>query len=158
MNPSFAKLSGLAVRSKHWILAAAALLAVIILALPLPGAVMPPRERYFRIEASQFSYSPGVLRVNTGDHVTIDLVALDVVHGFDLEGYEVQARAIPGQTSRVTFTADRAGVYRFRCSVACGNLHPFMLGKLAVGSNTLMLRTLLLAVAVVGLGLWSAPR
>jgi heme/copper-type cytochrome/quinol oxidase subunit 2 len=145
-------------RSNRWIVAGAALLAVIILALPLPGVSLPPMERYFRVEASQFSYNPGVLRVNTGDRVTIDLVALDVVHGFDLEGYDVQARAIPGQTTRVSFTADQAGVFRFRCSVACGNLHPFMLGKLSVGSNTLLFRTILLAVAAVGLGLWGGAR
>jgi heme/copper-type cytochrome/quinol oxidase subunit 2 len=158
MDPVSKKMHASTARSNQWVLAAAALLAVIILAIPMPGFSLPPMERYFRIEASQFSYNPGVLRVNPGDQVTIDLVALDVVHGFDLEGYDVQARAIPGQTTRLTFTADRAGVFRFRCSVACGNLHPFMLGKLTVGSNTLLMRTLILAIAALGLGLWSGAR
>jgi plastocyanin len=32
---------------------------------------MSPKERKFRIQASQFEYSPAVLSVNPGDRVTI---------------------------------------------------------------------------------------
>ena len=76
-------------------------LALIILTVPLPLTNAQPVERHFRIEASQFAYSPGVLRVNPGDQVTIELVATDVVHGMYIDNYELQTSADPGQTATI---------------------------------------------------------
>ena len=133
-------------------------LAVFALTAPLPLPAAQPVERYFRVEASQFAYTPGVLRVNPGDQVTIDLVATDVVHGIYIDSYELQASADPGQTARLTFIAGLPGLFRFRCLVPCGQLHPFMLGKLQVGPNLLFLRAVL--TSLVGFGLlvlWKKP-
>ena len=132
-------------------------LAILALTVPLSLPSTQPVERYFRVEASQFAYSPGVLQVNPGDQVTIDLVATDVVHGIYIDSYELQASADPGQTARLTFTADQAGLFRFRCLVPCGQLHPFMLGKLQVGPNQLFLRAVLLSLAGLLLVLWKKP-
>jgi heme/copper-type cytochrome/quinol oxidase subunit 2 len=80
---------------------------------------------------------------------------MDVVHGFYLDGYGVSVTADPGQTARLTFTADRSGSFRFRCNITCGALHPFMIGKLQVGPNTWLLRaiglTLLAALSLLAL-------
>jgi plastocyanin len=130
-----------------WI--AAGLAALLILAVPLPAGFATSSERTFHIQASRFQYSPAVLRVNPGDRVTIELEAADVVHGLSIDGYNLEMTADPGQTARLTFLADRPGVFRFRCSVACGNMHPFMIGKLYVGQNGLLLRATALGI------LWS---
>jgi heme/copper-type cytochrome/quinol oxidase subunit 2 len=98
-----------------------------------------------RIEASSFDFEPGTVRVNRGDRVTIELVAEDVVHGLHIDGYDLAITADPGQTARLSFIADRSGAFRFRCSVACGALHPFMVGKLKVGHNWLLWRAVSLA-------------
>jgi hypothetical protein len=42
--------------------------------------------------------------------------------------------------------AEKTGVFRFRCSVACGNLHPFMIGKLQIGPNQLLIRGIALLI------------
>ena len=107
---------------------------------PLPAPATSPAERVFHIEASSFEYNPGVLTVNTGDQVTIELAATDVVHGIYIDGYGLSLEADPGKTERMIFTADRPGSFRFRCSVTCGSLHPFMIGKLQVGENSLLWR------------------
>ncbi len=69
-----------------------------------------------------------------------------MVHGLYLDGYDLEIRTDPGQISELSFTADKAGSFRFRCSVTCGDLHPFMIGKLQVGPNQLMWRGAGLAV------------
>ncbi len=134
------------------------LAAISILLVPVPGPSAAPQERHFRIEADSFEYTPGTIWVNQGDRVTIDLVSKDVVHGLYLDGYGLEVAADPGQTQRLSFVADRSGSYRFRCSVTCGALHPFMIGKLEVGTNWLLWKSVGLAVLAVVVGLWSVLR
>jgi heme/copper-type cytochrome/quinol oxidase subunit 2 len=144
--------------SQRWIVIG--LLALAIVMVPNPTALAAraeragPVERHFRIEASTFQYTPEAIAVNPGDHVMIDLVATDVVHGLYLDGYDLNVTADPGQTATLVFVADRAGSFRFRCSVTCGALHPFMIGKLNVGSNDLLWRAIGLSALAVVAGVW----
>ena len=117
-----------------------ALGAGVIAVAPLPGATAKPANRHFRVEASSFKYIPATIRVNAGDHVTIDLVSTDVVHGLYVDGYDVSVTADPGRTASLSFVANRTGMFRLRCSVTCGAMHPFMIGKLHVGRNELLWR------------------
>jgi heme/copper-type cytochrome/quinol oxidase subunit 2 len=133
-------------------------MALLIMVLPMPVTATTPVERTFQIEASQFTYSPAVLSVNPGDRVTIELLATDVVHGLSIDGYKLEITSDPGQTARLTFVADRQGSFRFRCTVTCGNLHPFMIGKLQVGQNELLWRGALLAGLVLIAGVWGVRK
>jgi len=137
-----------------WIVLAA-LGALLILLAPLPLPIPAPTDRHIRIEASMFQFTPEEIRINPGDRVTVELASTDVVHGFSLDGYDFELKADPGQTATGTFVANHAGVFRFRCSVACGNLHPFMIGKLQVGPNLLLLRGIALGLLGVIAALWS---
>lgn len=124
---------------------------------PLPFQEAAPRERTFRVEARQFAYSPSELRVNPGDTVTIQLVSTDVVHGLYIDGYGISVEADPGQTKSLTFVADKPGSFRLRCNVTCGAMHPFMIGRLEIGKNDWLARSIgflsLAAIAIV-----SGPR
>ena len=133
-------------------------MALLIMVLPMPVTATTPVERTFQIEASQFTYSPAVLSVNPGDRVTIELLATDVVHGLSIDGYKLETTSDPGQTARLTFVADRQGSFRFRCTVTCGNLHPFMIGKLQVGQNELLWRGALLAGLALIAGVWGVRK
>jgi len=118
----------------------------------------PGIERVFRVEAGDFAYSPAVLTVNPGDKVTIELVSTDVVHGLYVDGYDVSVTADPGQPATLSFTANRSGTFRLRCSVTCGALHPFMIGKLQVGSSLLFWRGIGLAfLALAGILFFRQP-
>ena len=141
---------------KRWrwiVLFAGSALLILFAPLPLPGP--SPADRHIRIEASLFQFTPGELKINPGDQVTVELVSTDVVHGFYLDGYNFELKADPGQTATGTFVAKKAGVFRFRCSVACGNLHPFMIGKFQVGPNLLLVRGIALCLLAVIVALWS---
>jgi heme/copper-type cytochrome/quinol oxidase subunit 2 len=129
-------------------------LALSILFVPAPKNAHTPVERVFHIQASRFAYSPAILAVNPGDRVTIELAATDVVHGLAIDGYNLETTSDPGQAARLTFTAGRQGSFRFRCTVTCGNLHPFMIGKLQVGQNILLWRAAGLAVLALMAGAW----
>ncbi len=121
----------------------------------LPGYLTPPHphERTFTVTAHKYAYEPSVLRVDRGDVVHIRLAAKDVTHGFYLEGYDLDAKARPedpefwarhpsrekqyAQVEEVSFVATRSGKFRYRCSMTCGYMHPFMQGELIVAPNSL---------------------
>ncbi len=135
---------------KRWgwiVLAVTCGLLILFVPLPLPGGA--PTDRHIRIEASRFQFTPGELKINSGDRVTVELFSTDVVHGFSVDSYNFELKANPGRTAIGTFVAGKAGVFRFRCTVACGNLHPFMIGKLQVGSNLLFVRGIALGLLAV---------
>lgn len=112
-----------------------------------------PQERTVTITAHKYAYDPPVLRVNRGDRIHIRLVAKDVTHGFYLEGYDLDAKARPDnptfwvrrpstkegfkEVEEISFVADRAGKFHYRCSQTCGYMHPFMQGELIVSPNYL---------------------
>ncbi len=78
--------------------------------------------------------------------------------GFISTGIDV--RFEPGNTRNVEFVADRSGKFRFRCSVACGALHPFMIGELVVSPNLPFLRAVGLVFVVAAATLfylWRFP-
>lgn len=129
-----------------------ALLALLVAWAPLPQRLTPPAEHTIRLEASSFEYAPHRIYVGQGDRVTFEVVSTDVVHGVYIDGYNLQAIAEPGQTARLSFVADRAGSFRFRCPVSCGALHPFMIGQLKVGPNALLWRGIGLAILAVFAG------
>ncbi len=122
---------------------------LVVAFAPLPVPAIAPQERTFRIDARQYAYSPSELNVNAGDTVTLQLVSTDVVHGLYVDSYDVSVEADPGQTATLTFTAEKSGSFRFRCNVTCGAMHPFMIGKLNVGSNNWLYRSIGLAMLAV---------
>jgi cytochrome c oxidase subunit 2 len=134
-------------------------LALLVVFLPVPLTARPVIHQV-TMTADQFAFDPPVLHVNQGDRVLITLQATDVVHGFYLDGYGIETRVEPGIAGQVDFVADRVGKYRYRCSVSCGALHPFMIGELVVGPNLTFVRALgLLFIVLSGtlFYLWRFP-
>lgn len=142
-----------------WVLAplAAATLALLVAWTPPSGG--PPRRHEVEMTMNQFRYAPNVLTVRRGDEVVIRLTTQDVTHGFYLDGYGINAHVEADETKEVRFVADRVGTFRFRCSVTCGALHPFMIGELVVEPNVPFAgaTALVLATAAVAY-LWSIRR
>ncbi len=107
-----------------------------VAAVALGAAPPAGEEHFFEVRARKFEYEPHVLRVNRGDRVRIRLLSEDVAHGLYVDGYDLNVVANPGEDGSLTFTADRTGRFIFRCSVTCGEFHPYMIGHLKVEPNT----------------------
>lgn len=99
-------------------------------------------------------FTPSIIRLDRGARVTLELHSTDVAHGLYLDGYGLSATADPGQPAELTFTADRPGAFRFRCSVTCGSLHPFLIGRIIVGPSYLFLRAALIAGLMAAVAVW----
>lgn len=163
-------------------LAPVPLAALTVLTLPAvawwgAGATgdAPPVEREVLVTAGSYAFDPPVLRVRRGDRLRLRFAATDVVHGFYLEGYDldvtisplerqvsVQRDGAPAEPAgEVVLVADRAGKFRYRCSQTCGAMHPFMVGELIVAPNRLFptaaATSVAILLAVLGLAWWRTP-
>lgn len=103
-------------------------------------------ERFFEIKAKKFSYTPNIIKVDKGDLVKIRLISEDVTHGLFIDGYGLNTSAHPGEEGSITFMADKTGRFSFRCSVTCGEFHPYMIGYLIVEPNSRFLMYVLLTI------------
>lgn len=133
--------------------------ALVVLFLPVPFSERPTSHQV-TVEAEQFAFDPPVLHVNRGDRIILTLQATDVVHGLHVDDYGIDLRAEPGISQHAEFVADRTGKFRYRCSVACGTLHPFMIGELVVDPNLPFIRAVglaLVALAATLFYLWRFP-
>ncbi len=87
-------------------------------------------EAYIVVQAWQFT--PSEITVPVGSRVTFFLASKDIIHGFKIEGTNVNIMVIPGQISEVTTTFDKPGTYLFVCHEYCGALHHTMSGTITV--------------------------
>ncbi|MHC5033406.1 MAG: 4Fe-4S binding protein, partial [Planctomycetota bacterium] len=154
---------------RWWPAAVVAMACVAFFQATRPEVVVAASPREVEIMARQYAYEPHRIVVDPGDEVHLRLASTDVVHGFYLEGHDIEAEIRPGsltawarrpstgedfrELEEIVFTAGRPGKYRYRCSVTCGTLHPFMQGEMIVRPN-LLYRASLIAACGLTLGIF----
>ena len=114
-----------AVEKHRWVVLAAALGAAVG---AVAIAVAPKAQTVQTVEilAQRFNFTPEEIRVKKGVPVDLELTTLDRVHGFDVPGLGLRTEIVPGQTTHVQFTPDKAGRFLFHCDVFCGEGHEDM--------------------------------
>jgi cytochrome c oxidase subunit 2 len=90
------------------------------------------QDRVIPVVARKFVFLPNDIKLKKGETVVLEFTAPEVVMGFSLPDYKLRADIIPGQVSRVKFTADKAGTFPFLCDIFCGDGHEGMSGKITV--------------------------
>lgn len=122
------------------------LLSILIIVFLFSFTAFAKEEKFFEIKAKKFFYTPNIIKVNRGDTIKIRLISEDVHHGFYLDGYGIETSAYPGQDGSLKFIAEKTGRFAFRCSVTCGEFHPYMIGYLVVGPNSRFLGFIFLTI------------
>ncbi|MBI5034816.1 MAG: cupredoxin domain-containing protein [Chloroflexi bacterium] len=138
-------------RRRSIIATATILIVIVAMLMPFPMAASAPQIHTIEMSARTFAFEPSTLTVQKGDTVTIHLESLDAQHGLFIDGYDVDIHAEPGKSALVTFITDKEGKFKFRCSVTCGALHPFMIGELTVAPDFPFARAVV-ATMVASLG------
>jgi len=91
---------------------------------PFPAAGVPQGGGYIlkkpddkgRWEVSSYRWDPGTIVVNEGDRVTLEIVGINGdEHPFTIEGYWITGVVRRGQVTRVTFAADKPGIFKIIC-------------------------------------------
>jgi plastocyanin len=104
---------------------------------PFPETTLPGGGGYIlkkpdatgRWEVSTYLWMPGQIIVNQGDEVALEFIGINgAKHATVIQGYDRSFVVERGQTTKVTFKADKAGVF----AITCATHQPSMVGELIV--------------------------
>ena len=87
---------------------------------------------HIHVVMRKYTIEPAVIRVKSGQPVSLDVTTADVQHGFDVPDLGIKEPVQPGRTTTITFTPKTKGEYLVKCGVICGPHHDDMTGKLIV--------------------------
>ena len=86
----------------------------------------------FNITAKRFSFNPNRITVQHGQKVLLHVVSIDVIHGFALPEFNIEAELLPNVRKDITFVADRKGNFTFITNILSGRQYASMVGNIIV--------------------------
>ncbi len=104
----------------------------LLLGRPMARLLAQPKPAAIDVVARKFVFIPGEIHVKKGQPVVLQFTAPEVPMGFNLPDFGVRTDIVPGKTSTLKFTPDKAGTFTFLCDVFCGSGHEDMNGVLIV--------------------------
>jgi cytochrome c oxidase subunit 2 len=98
-----------------------------------------PGDEPIPVVVRQFGFQPRELRLRTGERYVIELMSIDVIHGFSLYAGDgsVNAQLVPGEPVRIEVVPTRPGRYLVLCNEYCGVGHHVMSGVFVVEGDAI---------------------
>lgn len=82
------------------------------------SVTVDPNAVVVNLTGHNFAFDQKEIRVKKGDTVVVNFTSTDGFHDFKIDEFNAAtARVSTGQTSSVTFVADKAGSFEYYCSV-----------------------------------------
>jgi len=119
--------------------------AALRLGISVPGCVtnvkpfskgeliqVAPGRYEAHVVSKMFAFKPSPLKVPKGSVVDFYLTSADVVHGFYIDGTDVNLMAIPNAVNYAQARFDAPGKYQVICHEFCGLSHQDMVGEIEV--------------------------
>ena len=107
-------------------------LALAATAVAVAAAAPPRGGASWEVKASKRGFEPSQITLRRGDSVSIVLSSADAEHCFAIDALRVEKRIVPGRTTTLELTPDRAGVFPFYCCLESGEAAGKERGQLTV--------------------------
>jgi cytochrome c oxidase subunit II len=95
------------------------------------GLNSPPAETR-DVAASRSGFAPSVIQARKGETIHLRLTSRDQEHCFAVEAFRIEKRIVPGRTTTVDITPDRAGTFPYYCCLESGAAAEAEKGRLVV--------------------------
>ena len=109
-------------KRQTYILLAVLVLLVLSLVGCRPPALDDPEtdaDKVVEVTANNYSFSPNVIVVETGQKVRIELISIQGTHDWVVDEFDAATPIVAaGAKNSVEFVADQSGEFEFYCSVA----------------------------------------
>ena len=108
------------------------LAAHVVLGFALAQPAAAEQTQFIRLKAHMFTFAPDEIVVKKGVPVTLELMSIDRIHGFNLPDFHIRTTIEPWVSTTISFTPDKVGRFIFACDHFCGDGHDDMSGVIVV--------------------------
>lgn len=109
----------------------AGLLAATLLLAGWKGAA-PAADQTVAVTVSREGFQPREIAVRKGETVRLSIKTADGEHCFAVDDLRVEKRVLPGRTTTLELTPDKAGSFPFYCCLETGAAADKQRGRLIV--------------------------
>ncbi len=82
-----------------------------------------------------WAFEPSSVTLPVGSTVHLYVTSRDIIHGFKIEGKNVNLMAVPQTINYIPVTFNEPGEYFFACHEFCGAAHHLMAGRIIITDN-----------------------
>lgn len=111
------------------------------------GEIIRKDDKHYEVHvvAKMWAFEPAVIELPSGSTVDFFLSSIDVNHGFQIVGTNVNLMAVPGSVNYARYTFSKPGRYLILCQEYCGLAHQGMFGAINVSDDIKEAKEVLLA-------------
>ena len=109
----------------------AGLFAAALLVAGWSGVASAP-DQTVAVTVSRDGFQPREISVRRGETVRLAVKSADGEHCFAVDAFRIEKRIVPGRTTAVDITPDRAGTFPYYCCLEKGDAADTERGRLVV--------------------------
>ena len=96
------------------------------------AGLAPPPDQPQDVAVSRSGFVPNVIHARKGEAIHLRLTSRDQDHCFAIDAFRVEKRIVPGRTTAVDLTPDKAGTFPYYCCLEQGAAAETERGRLIV--------------------------
>ena len=96
------------------------------------AGLAPPPDQPLDLAVSRTGFTPDVVRARRGEAIHLRLTSRDQEHCFAVDAFRIEKRVVPGRTTAVDLTPDKAGTFPYYCCLEQGAAAETERGRLVV--------------------------
>jgi len=96
------------------------------------AGLAPPPDQPQDVAVSRSGFTPSVIHARKGEAIHLRVTSKDQEHCFALDAFRVEKRIVPGRTTAVDLTPDKAGTFPYYCCLETGAAAETERGRLVI--------------------------
>jgi len=96
------------------------------------AGLAPPPDQPQDVVVSRSGFVPSVIQGRKGEAIHFRLTSRDQEHCFAIDAFRIEKRVVPGRTTAVDFTPDKAGTFPYYCCLETGSAAETERGRLVI--------------------------
>ena len=96
------------------------------------AGLAPPPDQPQDLAVSRAGFTPSVIHARKGEAIHLRVTSKDQEHCFAVDAFRVEKRIVPGRTTAVDLTPDKAGTFPYYCCLETGAAAETERGRLVV--------------------------